>query len=90
MLAFPWYADFTVRLWNIATHVIVCIFGGVEGHRAEVLHGDISLTGDFLLTASMDHTIKIWRLDIPEMRSAIRASFEYTDKRYIYSRLPSC
>lgn len=80
-------ADFTVRLWNIATHVIVCIFGGVEGHRAEVLHGDISLTGDFLLTASMDHTIKIWRLDIPEMRAAIRASFEYTDKRYVHSLL---
>ncbi|EUB58911.1 Polycomb protein EED [Echinococcus granulosus] len=80
-LLFSFSKDFTVRLWNIATHVMVCIFGGVEGHRAEVLHGDISLTGDFLLTASMDHTIKIWRLDIPEMRNAVRASFEYTDKR---------
>uniref|UniRef100_A0A5K3G2M3 WD_REPEATS_REGION domain-containing protein n=1 Tax=Mesocestoides corti TaxID=53468 RepID=A0A5K3G2M3_MESCO len=68
--------DYTVRLWNISTHVVVCIFGGAEGHRAEVLHGDISLTGDFLLSASMDHTIKIWCLNTPELETAIRRSFK--------------
>ncbi|KAF6772588.1 hypothetical protein AHF37_07674 [Paragonimus kellicotti] len=70
-------ADYTIRLWNIASHVLVCIFGGAEGHRAEVLHGDLSLTGDLLLTSGMDHCIKIWRLNTPELANAVIDSFSY-------------
>ncbi|CAL8088426.1 unnamed protein product [Calicophoron daubneyi] len=76
-LLFSFSKDYTVRLWNIASHVLVCVFGGAEGHRAEVLHGDLSLTGDLLLTAGMDHSVKIWRLNTPELANAVIDSFNY-------------
>nr|VZI42690.1 unnamed protein product [Spirometra erinaceieuropaei] len=81
-LLFSFSKDYTIRLWNIATHVPVCIFGGAEGHRSEVLYGDLSLTGDLLLSAGMDHTVKIWRLDSPELKNAIINSFTPTAKPF--------
>ncbi|VUZ41211.1 unnamed protein product, partial [Hymenolepis diminuta] len=73
-LLFSFSNDFTARLWNVTTHVVVAIFGGVEGHRAEVLTGDVSLAGDYLLTGGMDHHIKIWKLDTVDIKNAIKAS----------------
>lgn len=75
--------DYTVRLWNISTRVVVAVFGGAEGHRAEVLHGDVSLTGDCMLSASMDHTIKMWRLDTPELETAVRESFKVVPPKLV-------
>nr|CAH8866884.1 unnamed protein product [Trichobilharzia regenti] len=76
-LLFSFSKDYTIRLWNVATNVLICVFGGSEGHRAEVLHGDVSLSGNLLLSAGMDHYIKIWRLNTPELANSIRESFNY-------------
>lgn len=57
--------------------MLVCIFGGSEGHRSEILHGDVDMSGQFLLSCGMDHTIKIWKLDDTRLIQSIAKSRKY-------------
>ena len=73
--------DHSMRLWNIRTETCVAIFGGVEGHRDEVLSADFHLTSKFIVSCGMDHALKIWKLDSDKMRQAILESYKYNSSK---------
>jgi polycomb protein EED len=76
-------------LWNIKTSALVAIFGGVEGHRDEVLGVDVHSSGSKIVSCGMDHSLKVWRLDVPEVEQAIRSSFGHkcTEQRRPFKTL---
>ncbi|MGH0166823.1 UNVERIFIED_CONTAM: hypothetical protein FKN15_051048 [Acipenser sinensis] len=73
--------DHAVRLWNIQTDTLVAIFGGVEGHRDEVLSADFDLLGEKIMSCGMDHSLKLWRINSERMQKAIKGSYEYNPSK---------
>ncbi|CAL8103572.1 unnamed protein product [Orchesella dallaii] len=69
--------DHSLRLWNVKTDICVAIFGGVEGHRDEVLAADIDITGSRMVSCGMDHSLKVWKLKKPEIEKAIQMSYTF-------------
>ncbi|CAG0900820.1 unnamed protein product [Cyprideis torosa] len=73
--------DYSLRLWNIATEVPIVIFGGVDGHRDEVLSADFNLTGDMIASCGMDHSIKLWKTNTAQIQQGIAVSYSYNARR---------
>ncbi|KAH8353571.1 hypothetical protein KR084_011875 [Drosophila pseudotakahashii] len=73
--------DHSLRLWNIQSDVCVAVFGGVEGHRDEVLSVDFDLRGDRIMSSGMDHSLKLWRLDKPDIKEAIELSSGFSPNK---------
>ncbi|XP_061176711.1 polycomb protein eed-B-like [Saccostrea echinata] len=69
--------DHTIRLWNVKTDVCVVKFGGVDGHRDEVLSADFNITGSMITTCGMDHSLKIWKTDTESIQTAMKDSYTY-------------
>lgn len=69
--------DHSLRVWNVKSDVLVCMFAGVEGHRDEVLSCDFDVTGTKIVSCGMDHSLKIWRFDSEELLVALKASDVY-------------
>ncbi|XP_023301699.2 polycomb protein esc [Lucilia cuprina] len=73
--------DHSLRLWNVHTDVCVAIFGGVEGHRDEVLSIDFDLKGDRIMSSGMDHSLKLWCLNKPAIKDAIENSCQWNTSK---------
>lgn len=52
--------DHSVRLWNLRTDTLVCIFGGVVGHCDQVVSASFAREEPFIVSGGADWTIKIW------------------------------
>lgn len=75
--------DHSLRLWNVQTDVCIAIFGGVEGHRDEVLSVDFNISGSMFLSCGMDHSLKLWNLERPDMVEAIKNSYSFNTNKSI-------
>lgn len=69
--------DHSLRMWNVRTDVCIAIFGGVDGHRDEVLSTDFDILGERIVSSSMDHSVKVWRLNKPNLMATIFKSEVY-------------
>ncbi len=67
--------DFSIRMWNIFTGAQIVIFGGPEGHIAEVLSIDWHLSADYFVSTAIDGYVKIWKIE-ENIKSKIKESRE--------------
>jgi len=86
-----YHQDLSIRLWNIKTNILVAIFSGVEGHRDEVLSLDVNFSSTMLVSSSIDHSLKVWKLNDPSIENAVKLSYTYdTAKTKRYGCLMFC
>lgn len=69
--------DHNLRLWNVKTDHCIAIFGGVEGHRDEVLSADFDATGNYIMSCGMDHSLKLWKFNTENLQNACQGSYNH-------------
>ncbi|KAL5252437.1 hypothetical protein ACHWQZ_G015270 [Mnemiopsis leidyi] len=73
--------DNSLRLWNLKTRRCILIFGGLEGHRDEVLSCDFDLNASYVLSCGMDHSVKMWSLESDDVKDIIESSYTYSGEK---------
>ena len=48
-----------------------------SGHRDEVLSADFDMTGSYIMSCGMDHSLKMWRFDTPALKNACEVSYSH-------------
>jgi len=76
--------DHALRLWNVKTECNIVIFGGVEGHRDEVLSADFNMDGTKIISSGMDHSLKIWACHTEKIKATIRLSYEMHGNKRVF------
>eukprot|EP00736_Rhodelphis_marinus_P009496 Rmarinus@m.29269 len=66
--------DESIRQWSVRDGLCVCVFGGHEGHRGDILSLSLNQRGDQLASCGMDHTVKIWAVDY-KLKSPVAPAF---------------
>lgn len=82
-------------MWNTQKFNCVGIFSGIKGHRDEILHMDISVDGEKMISGGIDHNIMIWDLTQTERtnakgKDAKRHHFPYFSTRDIHGNYVDC
>ena len=78
--------DESVRLWNTISGVCIAVFAGHQGHRDEVLSGDIHPLGNCMASCGMDNSIKVWSLESETLQLAIAESYEHLSHKDVSTR----
>jgi len=56
-------SDSSIRLWDIQTRKMLCIYGGPFGHPSHVLTVDFHFSEEFIATAGFDQVVMFWNID---------------------------
>jgi len=65
--------DLTVRLWHVPSQTPIAIFGGFQGHQDQILSLDFDYTGKYIVSGSMDHTLRLWNVGNDQIMARMKS-----------------